>query len=492
MVVKEKAMKKLFIIFSFLFLITSSFVYAKWNCETIDGEQAGVGEWPCLAIDTNDNLHISYYDTANAFRYKRKTGSSWEAYLKPGYNGITRCTNVAVATNGTAYFSFGYDDGTPDHDELWRAEYDGVAWLPAEPGVPAFVQDFSEINSITAGSQGYVHLTYHRNEAVGGGVYYTDSYNSWTVEETIESHATEGTNYGRGPDVAIASDGNVYVSYRKIANEVRCRTKYYTAVAASWVDVGAGAPDMSAYSKGDVTSIAVSEDDNKKPHIAYTNTTNKEVWYAFYDGAMWQNQRVHSNGGNELVSIAVKNYNEPHIAFYDQSDNSIKYAHRTAGSDWVIETVDNSVGDYVPVGMVGKSPSIKLDSNGTPHIAYFSTENNGDLKYAYKKEESFPELAEDKDVIIGNNKFDPDTGSCRIMYNLSRDQEITIKIYDLTGNLVKTLFEMQHRQQGFHGEDEWDGTSIEYHDVSSGIYYIVVEGDGWKKVSKVAIVKGKK
>jgi len=157
------------------------------------------------------------------------------------------------------------------------------------------------------------------------------------------------------------------------------------------------------------------------------------------------------------------------------------------GEKWNVQTVDSE-------GDVGMWPSLKLDSQGNAHIAYYDLDN-ARLKYAFLSADytsPIPELSP-AEVRIGNNVMDPDNpekSSCRIMYNLSREQDITIKVYDLSGNLVQTIIEKVPKSPGTHGDDTWNGKNMGGVQVNPGIYYIVVEGDNWKDARKVAIIKG--
>jgi hypothetical protein len=73
-------------------------------------------------------------------------------------------------------------------------------------------------------------------------------------------------------------------------------------------------------------------------------------------------------------SIAIDSLDRPHIAYFDETNDKIKYASWT-GTKWINETVDNmfSMGGYC---------SLALDSNDYPHISY-DDEQNDDLRYAY-------------------------------------------------------------------------------------------------------------
>ena len=72
-------------------------------------------------------------------------------------------------------------------------------------------------------------------------------------------------------------------------------------------------------------------------------------------------------------SIALDSNGYPHMSYYSITGNDLKYAKWT-GTSWNIETVDsaNSVGAY---------SSITLDSNDYPHISYYK---GGDLMYVTK------------------------------------------------------------------------------------------------------------
>ncbi|MHB8917909.1 MAG: hypothetical protein ACYC4H_07785 [Desulfocucumaceae bacterium] len=74
------------------------------------------------------------------------------------------------------------------------------------------------------------------------------------------------------------------------------------------------------------------------------------------------------------TSIAVDTAGYPHISYYDETSQSLKYAYKNA-SGWHTSTVDNSAN-------VGKYTSIALDGSDRPHISYYDATARA-LKYAY-------------------------------------------------------------------------------------------------------------
>ena len=66
-----------------------------------------------------------------------------------------------------------------------------------------------------------------------------------------------------------------------------------------------------------------------------------------------------------ISSLAVDSSGNPHIAYYDQNHNVIKYASLRNGQ-WHIETVWGPVDLYIPI-----SPSfLAIDKSDNPHISF--------------------------------------------------------------------------------------------------------------------------
>ncbi len=112
------------------------------------------------------------------------------------------------------------------------------------------------------------------------------------------------------------------------------------------------------------------------PSIAYYDTTQGNVKYAFYDGAVWTVETVDSAGD---VGRHVSLYSEggdPYVSYYDATNGDLKTAVRLRLGGWVVETVDSA-------GNVGEWSSVAWDRYARPGIAYFDR-TNWSLKYAAK------------------------------------------------------------------------------------------------------------
>ncbi len=125
--------------------------------------------------------------------------------------------------------------------------------------------------------------------------------------------------------------------------------------------------DYEGYA-GLYSSIAV--DPNDRPHIVYTSgvdfNEDRKVKYAFWDGVEWVRITVDDRPDASRTSIALDDFDNPHISYYNWGSNKLIYANKTSGS-WAIEDLRSCRDDCL-------STSIAIDNSGYPIIVYSSFE----------------------------------------------------------------------------------------------------------------------
>ncbi|UCE39268.1 MAG: hypothetical protein JSW00_08635 [Thermoplasmata archaeon] len=137
--------------------------------------------------------------------------------------------------------------------------------------------------------------------------------------------------------------------------------------AETWnIEIPDPADDVGMYN-----SIAM--DSSGFPHISYFDNASEDLKYVKWTGSNWKVETVESAGDiGYFSSLAVDSNDIPHISYYDQTNGDLKYA-KWSGSKWNIETVDSEKD-------VGQFSSLALDSSDHPHISYYDN-TSLDLKY---------------------------------------------------------------------------------------------------------------
>ena len=87
------------------------------------------------------------------------------------------------------------------------------------------------------------------------------------------------------------------------------------------------------------------------------------------------------------------------------------------------------------------------------------------------------------------NPFNPDTW---IPYQLSEGATVTVKIYDVTGSLVRTI-QVGHKPVGYYLTREravyWDGRNQNREPVSNGVYFYTLNTDTYTQTRRMVIIK---
>jgi len=84
---------------------------------------------------------------------------------------------------------------------------------------------------------------------------------------------------------------------------------------------------------------------------------------------------------------------------------------------------------------------------------------------------------------LSQNYPNPFNASTRIIYEIENPQEVSLKIYNNLGQLVKTIFDKQYQQTGKH-EIYFNGNNL-----SSGTYLYSLEGENGIVSKKMSLVK---
>ena len=331
------------------------------------------GRYTSIAVDSNDKLHISYYDyTTRDLRYATNASGTWTTETVDSEGDVGAYTSIAVDSNDKIHIS--YHKATIDS---WSGESQGdLKYATGASG--SWVTETIEMGSgVTSGmhtsiavdSNDKIHISYCNSVTLIGNTlrYATNASGAW-AKSTIDT-VSHGGQYS---SIAVDSNDKIHISYyceEMFHNDL----KYATDASGSWV-----VSTIDHYFQcvlGYFTSLAI--DSNDKIHISYYNNSlsGYDLKYATDSSGSWTTDTLDSAGDvGRYTSIAIDSNDRIHISYYDVTNTNLKYATDASGP-WVTETVDDEV------GTVGWETSIAVDSLDNLHISYadFSA---GDLKYA--------------------------------------------------------------------------------------------------------------
>jgi hypothetical protein len=352
-------------LFAPLFLVkTVRAAQVTWIVETVDPAE-DVGEYGSMRIDTNNHVHIAYYDAYwQNLKYAYFDGAAWS--MEPPVDSgagenVGKYCSLALDSNNRPHISY-FDEGNYDLKYAW---WTGSVWSIqtvdnlASGGYTSIALDSSDNPHISYYDYNLTSLKYARWTGTG-----------WSIE-TVDSPSGSET-VGEGSSIAITPNDEPMIAYRSSAEGLKLA-----------VPIGTG------WSIEVLDSVAVRDpyvlvDSFNDLHISYYDEDSGNLIYAIYDsaGTLMLKELVDASlNVGRWNSLALDSYGNAHISYYDLHWQDLKYAKRQPGEEWIVKTID-TVGDQ---GFMGTS--IALDSNDRPHISYYDATNH-DLKFAKDPDET--------------------------------------------------------------------------------------------------------
>ena len=430
------------ILFPFLSVFANS-----WNIKTIDpggGIFTFYGQGNSIAIDSLGRPHISYIyqDDLKGYYYLKYAfwdGNSWQKYLigypeSPLGDTLPGKTTLVLDSDDQPHIIC--NTSFTGYTNCIRY-INGATWISEN----VF---YGSSGSLALDQYDRPHISYaHPYSVVIGNVVvprcdlkyaYWDGA-SWT-EQTIEF----GGRIGEESSLALDSQMHPHIAYKDFGT-ANTKLKYVKWNGSEWKIQIVDEQGFLEYTSLAPSLVLNSMD---QPCISYAGESYN-LQYAKYDGANWQIQIIDPSVAHYTLpnSLALDQYDRPHISYQDNGLGLLKYAVFD-GTGWQNEVVDSA-------NKPGLYNSIALDANGKPHISYWEL-IRGDLKYATTNISTLDfdgdGISDDVEDITCTNKFDID----------SDDDGIADGQEDLNHNGIVDINETDPCAPDTDGDGVQDGT----------------------------------
>jgi len=314
-----------------------------WVVETPPEAHANSeGEYISIALDTSKGVHISHSGGGSGYPacipgylfYTRKIEDSWLA-SEPFSAGTDKYTSIAVDTSDNVHISYRSSSCVGDmstftcscSDDVAYANNRSDSWQREYLNATGWPYKLAD-TPMTLDSNDNVHIGFWERVYSDGVWGYklkhaTNASGTWEYT-VIDTQMDVGWWSSFGTSIAIDSHDGVHFSYYDADS---FDLKYATNESGSWtVETVDSTGKVGAYS-----SVAIGSGDTL--HISYYDETNGNLKYATNKSGSWTTETVDSiDDVGKYTSIGIDSQDTVHISYYDVTNADLKYASGTGSA----------------------------------------------------------------------------------------------------------------------------------------------------------------
>lgn len=405
-----------------------------WNFYTVDSG-VDTGKYNSLQVDEQNRPHLAwFYDTNDSLKYAFSSSE-----------GVFDQTTLASGSNAAYYPSLFLDDAGRPHivyyysesgiggaKEFYYTYFTGFNWSGGSLVASPSVVQTSAIPFILDNSQN-PHFSYY-NASANELRHYVRSGGAWQ-EKLV-------TGSGYYPSLALSRQNVLNVCYSTLNPDYTFNLKYGTYQNGAW-----SGSDTSLVSRG---MCSLGFDLQNNPQIAYMGKqdSTSNLSYAVFDGTLWQNQVLDSDGlqVGYLPQLKIDSQGQSHIVYVaavNPTTQEIRWTY--------YDSIAPEVSISVPAGVYSKVQNVELETESGAEIYYTtdgSTPTTSSKKYSGQIKISKPTTLKyfakdsaDNESEIETAKYvitpTPVLYQANILVNLQGNK---IKIYNRHGKYLKKSF----------------------------------------------------
>jgi hypothetical protein len=332
----------------------------KWTTETVDT----YGVQNSIAVDNDQNLHISYFSGAVKYAFRSANSSKWfTMQLAPGGGYAEVPTSVALDHIGNPHICF-----TPG--VLKYASFENHGWSIQQIDPQSGLIEYTCSLAITA--DGAPHVIWYQYGGPQGGYFLHLKYATLDKGAWLARTVDYEGQTGKWNCLVLDAQGNPHVTYDSF---LKGEIKYAYWDGKDWHRSVVDSPDISPNgpSGGMGNSLLLNHDG--KAQISYEN--GEAVKYAWEKDGAWKLdtiEQVTLTGGwsGYRTRQALDPQGNPHVVYED--GGTVKHAYRD-GNDWRIQVISGAG------TRAHRYEDIAIDRRGNIYIVYQDA-IDGSLKVA--------------------------------------------------------------------------------------------------------------
>jgi len=324
----------------------------------------------------------------------------------------------------------------------------------ANYGVVANHPELLDINVGSAGSGDWMHcngISYNAalDQIVISSHELDEIYIIDHSTTTAEAAGHTGGRYGKGGDFLYrwGRPSNYRASGSQVFNVVHCSV---------WI------PD-SVPGGGHIMAFNNREGTNASHVIEIVPPTDSAGFYTLVPGTAYGPE-------SPIWTYAASGFYSNHLGGCQRLPNgNTMISESTSGNLFEVTSAGNIVWNYSPGGQIVRVLRYGFEYPGLVGISEFPNE----IPEEFRLSQNYP------------NPFNPAT---TIQYSLPKYSEVTIKVYDILGNEVRTLVSKEKKNSGVHSV-VWDSKDNSGNQVSSGVYFYKLSTIDFTKTMKMIFAK---
>jgi hypothetical protein len=424
----------------------------------------------CIATDSQGKTHIAYLTQVpggiGVYYITNKSGSWFGSFVDSmvvSSSGLW----IDLGENDSAYICY-----TKTDNNIWFADNPTGSWITQQ-----VTNDQGYSPSMAIDNNNKAHIFYRNSLGNVNNLYYTHNMQGiWNFYQVTHDTAHIFTlTYPGNIDVDDAQKAHVVYYYYNAYGDSNYHVIYANNISGDW-DTSWVPGDENR----DILPI-IDLDADGDAHITYGHGTpgNYDIYYANNITGVWVATDISALYKHQgPYPFCLDNNGHGHIVYLSQTSPAdiyrLYYATNISGS-WTNELIP---ADSINIGYMW----FTIDNEGYGHVAYCMTDTAGtyDFELWYAKSNTPLGISEDKNpnpiaTSILQSKPNPFRQSTNISYHLDKPGRVTIKIFNITGQLQSTLIDRDHEPGDY--SVHWDGTDDKGGRVSCGIYLCQFETD---------------